>query len=128
MGGKTSFNVFVSSTYRDLKEERKKVIEAIGKVCNAIGMEKFLPDEKSTLEVCLENLKKCDIYVGIIGSRYGSIVPENQLKEVEGKNYEKYKGLSFTHYELRKAGELEIPRAVFIINEEGIRGFEVRRF
>ncbi|NHV06647.1 MAG: DUF4062 domain-containing protein, partial [Thaumarchaeota archaeon] len=121
------FNVFVSSTYRDLKEEREKVIEAIEKVCKAIGMEKFLPDEKSTLEVCLENLKKCDIYVGIIGSRYGSIVPESQLKEVEGKNYEKYKGLSFTHYEFRKAGELGIPRAVFIVNEES-KEDEINKF
>ena len=120
MKKKAPFNVFVSSTYRDLKEEREKVIEAIEKVCKAIGMEKFLPDEKSTLEVCLENLKKCDIYVGIIGSSYGSIIPENQLKEVEGENYEKYKGLSFTHYEFRKAGELGIPRAVFIVNEETI--------
>jgi hypothetical protein len=118
MEKRAPFNVFVSSTYRDLKEEREKVIEAVEKVCKAIGMEKFLPDEKSTLEVCLENLKKCDIYVGIIGSSYGSIIPENQLKEVEGENYEKYKGLSFTHYEFRKAGELGIPRAVFIINEE----------
>jgi hypothetical protein len=120
MEKKAPFNVFVSSTYRDLKEEREKVIEAVEKVCKAIGMEKFLPDEKSTLEVCLGNLKKCDIYIGIIGLRYGSIVPENQLKEVEGKNYEKYKGLSFTHYEFRKAGELRIPRAVFIVNEETI--------
>jgi len=127
MEKKAPFNVFVSSTYRDLKEEREKVIEAIEKVCKAIGMEKFLPDEKSTLEVCLENLKKCDIYVGIIGSRYGSIVPENQLKEVEGKNYEKYKGLSFTHYEFRKAGELGIPRAVFIVNEES-KEDEINKF
>ena len=127
MEKKAPFNVFVSSTYRDLKEEREKVIEAIEKVCKAIGMEKFLPDEKSTLEVCLENLKKCNIYIGIVGSRYGSIVPESQLKEVEGENYEKYKGLSFTHYEFRKAGELGIPRAVFIINEE-IKDEKINKF
>jgi|GEM_PF-5629598 hypothetical protein len=120
MEKKAPFNVFVSSTYRDLKEVREKVIEAIDKVYKPIGMEKFLPDEKSTLEVCLDNLEKCDIYVGIIGSSYGSIVPESQLKEVEGENYERYKGLSFTHYEFRKAGERGIPRAVFIVNEETI--------
>jgi hypothetical protein len=118
MEKKAPFNVFVSSTYRDLKDEREKVIEAVEKVCKAIGMEKFLPDEKSTLEVCLEHLRKCDIYIGIVGSRYGSIVPENQLKKVEGENAKNYVGLSFTHYEFRKAGELGIPRAVFIINEE----------
>jgi hypothetical protein len=118
MGDKAPFNVFISSTYRDLKEEREKVIEVVDKVCNAIGMEKFLPDEKSTLKVCLEYLEKCNIYIGIIGSSYGSIIPEDQLKEVEGENYEKYKGLSFTHYEFRKAGELGIPRAVFILDKE----------
>jgi hypothetical protein len=35
MEKKAPFNVFVSSTYRDLKEEREKVIEVIEKVCKA---------------------------------------------------------------------------------------------
>ncbi len=118
MGRKAPFNVFVSSTYRDLKDERELVIKAVKEVCNAIGMEKFFPDEKCILKVCLENLKKCDIYIGIVGSRYGTIIPEEQLKEVEGENAKNYKGLSFTHYEFRKAGELGIPRAVFIKSKE----------
>ncbi|MGC9015130.1 MAG: NB-ARC domain-containing protein, partial [Thermoproteota archaeon] len=49
---------------------------------------------------------------------YGTIIPEEQLKEVEGENAKNYKGLSFTHYEFKKAGELGIPRAVFIKSEE----------
>jgi len=35
MEKKAPFNVFVSSTYRDLKEVREKVIEVIEKVCKA---------------------------------------------------------------------------------------------
>jgi nucleoside-triphosphatase THEP1 len=115
---KAPFKVFISSTYRDLKEERKKAYEAVGKVCEAIGMEKLLPDDKTTLEVILRELKKSNIYIGIIGSRYGTIVPESQLKTVEGENYKNYEGLSYTHYEFRKAGELGIPRAVFVLDCE----------
>jgi hypothetical protein len=102
MEKKAPFNVFVSSTYRDLKDERERVIEGVEKVCKAIGMEKFLPDEKSTLEVCLEHLRKCDIYIGIVGSRYGSIVPENQLKKVEGENAKNYVGLLSRLWSWRK--------------------------
>ena len=109
--------MFLSSTFRDLKKERKRVRKIADEVCNVIGMEKFLPDEKCVLKTCLENLRKCDIYVGIIGSSYGSIIPYEQLVEVEGEKAEDYKGLSFTHYEFRKAGELGIPRAVFIMGD-----------
>ena len=118
MAGKAPFKVFLSSTFRDLRDEREIVWKAVDEVCYAIGMERFPADEKCSLEVCLENLEECNIYVGIIGSRYGSIIPEDQLRKVEGENAEKYRGLSFTHYEFRKAGELGIPRAVFIMSGE----------
>jgi len=106
------------------------VRDIAGDVCSVIGMEMFLPDEKCVLKTCLENLRKCDIYVGIIGSSYGSIIPYEQLVEVEGEKAEDYKGLSFTHYEFRKAGELDIPRAVFIMgdSEANIEDGAMRRF
>ena len=124
VGYKAPFRVFLSSTFRDLKEERKRVRDIAGEVCSVIGMEMFLPDEKCVLKTCLENLRKCDIYVGIIGLRYGSVIPYEQLVEVEGEKANDYKGLSFTHYEFRKAGELGIPRAVFIMSDNGSASIE----
>ena len=127
---KAPFRVFLSSTFRDLKKERKHVKKIADKVCSVIGIEMFLPDEKCVLKTCLENLRKCDIYVGIIGLHYGSAIPYEQLVEVEGEKANDYKGLSFTHYEFRKAGELGIPRAVFIMggSEANIEDRAVRRF
>ena len=124
VGYRAPFRMFLSSTFRDLKKERKRVRNIADKVCSVIGMEMFLPDEKCVLKTCLENLRKCDIYVGIIGLRYGSVIPYEQLVEVEGEKANDYKGLSFTHYEFRKAGELGIPRAVFIMSDNGSASIE----
>lgn len=75
-------NIFISSTYIDCVEYRNAAIEAI-KTFNddnisIIGMELFGSRKETTLEVCINEVKKADIYILIIAHRYGSIDNESQ--------------------------------------------------
>lgn len=75
------YQVFVSSTYEDLKEERNKVIQALLRIdCIPIGMENFNAADEDQFTVIQELIESCDYYVLILGGRYGSI--EEKLRRV----------------------------------------------
>ena len=71
------YQVFLSSTYADLKEERDNIIQILMKLnCIPAGLELFPAiDEKQ-----FDYIKKCiddsDYYLLIIGGRYGSLTCE----------------------------------------------------
>ena len=69
---KTKFQVFVSSTYEDLKEERK---EAVSAILNAghipAGMEVF-QGGKSTIGTIKKWIDDSDVFVLILGGKYGT--------------------------------------------------------
>lgn len=68
--------VFISSTYRDLKEHRQAVWEKLeGFNVTVRGMEQFGARTATPLETCLAEVEQCDVYVGIIAYRLGSIDP-----------------------------------------------------
>lgn len=66
--------VFISSTFLDLEEERKEIWNALKKF-NVIvkGMEEFGARPEDSLTTCLNEVEQSDIYIGIIGVRFGSI-------------------------------------------------------
>lgn len=66
--------IFVSSTYTDLIPHRKSIWKLL-KNYNAeiTGMEEFGARSSAPLETCITYAEECDIYIGIIGMRYGSI-------------------------------------------------------
>lgn len=74
--------VFISSTYTDLIPERQAAVEA---VLNAghipAGMELFAAGDQSQMEVIQQWIDESDVYMLILGGRYGSIDP------VSGKSY-----------------------------------------
>ncbi|WP_427500748.1 DUF4062 domain-containing protein [Methylomonas sp. MED-D] len=74
--------VFVSSTYEDLKLERQAAVEAI-LVAGHIpaGMELFTAGDESQMEVIKQWIDESDVYLLILGGRYGSIEPAS------GKSY-----------------------------------------
>lgn len=83
---KKKLQVFVSSTYTDLKEERQAAVEAILKSGNIpAGMELFTAGDKSQLETITRWIDDSDVYMLILGGRYGSIEPAtgNSYTEVE---------------------------------------------
>lgn len=67
------YQVFVSSTYADLKEERQHVIQALMEMdCIPAGMELFPAADVEQWEFIKRVIDDCDYYLLIIGGRYGS--------------------------------------------------------
>lgn len=98
------FQVFISSTYADLLEERKKILDVLFMAdCIPAGMEAFVAADTEQFEVIKKVIDLCDYYVLIIGRRYGSIHPDT--------------GKSYTEMEYDYAIEHGSPVLVFAINE-----------
>ena len=93
--------VFVSSTWLDLQPEREAVEKALQRMCQAKlnGMEYFGSRDENTRDVSLCEVDRCDVYVGIIGGRYGSGITEE---------------------EYRKASEKKLPRFIYFKDEQTI--------
>lgn len=98
------YQVFISSTYADLVEERKHILDVLFMAdCIPAGMEAFVAADLEQFEVIKKVIDLCDYYVLIIGKRYGSIHPET--------------GLSYTEMEYDYAIKNNIPVLVFAIDE-----------
>jgi Domain of unknown function (DUF4062)/ATPase family associated with various cellular activities (AAA) len=96
--------VFLSSTWTDLVEYRRAVSDAIQQSdFHSLSMP-FPATGQPPLEVCLGKLDQADLYVGIIGSRYGS----------SPKGSEK----SYTHLEYEHARAKGIPTLIFLMSPE----------
>lgn len=71
------YQVFVSSTYADLKEERQRVSQALMEMdCIPAGMELFPATDEEQWEFIKRIIDDCDYYLLIIGGRYGSTTDE----------------------------------------------------
>ena len=81
------YQVFISSTFSDLKDERKKVMQTIMSLdCIPAGMELFPAMDEEQFEFIKRIIDDCDYYILIIGARYGSM-DENGVSYTE-KEYE----------------------------------------
>jgi len=98
------YQVFISSTYSDLVEERRKILDILLMAdCIPAGMEAFVASDVEQFEVIKKVIRLCDYYLLIIGKRYGSISEQT--------------GLSYTEMEYEYAKELGIPVLVFALDE-----------
>lgn len=71
------YQVFVSSTYEDLREERQEVMQALLELdCIPSGMELFPAADEDQWTLIKGVIDDCDYYVVVIGGRYGSVGPE----------------------------------------------------
>ncbi|KAB0580001.1 DUF4062 domain-containing protein [Ideonella dechloratans] len=107
--------VFVSSTYYDLKHLRSSIenfIEQLGyePVLSEKDSIAYLPDTALD-ESCYREARSCDLFVLIIGGRYGSAA-SNQRKSQNIDFYEKYE--SITNREYDSASERDIPTYILI--------------
>jgi hypothetical protein len=97
--------IFVGSTYSDLIEYRKAVMDALHKLKTIVnGMEYFGSKPGRPIEECLNAVRESRIYIGIFAMRYGSIE----------ENYDK----SFTHLEYLEAQKLKLPSLIYLIDED----------
>ena len=103
------YQVFISSTYKDLVEARAKVRDAILSMYHfPVGMELFGAANESQWQIISETIDSSDYYVLIIGQRYGSTVPKG-LPDA---------GMSYTEKEFRYAVKVGIPILAFLIDDD----------
>lgn len=77
------YQVFISSTYSDLIEERRKILDILlAADCIPAGMEAFVATDAEQFEVIKKVIDLCDYYVLIIGKRYGSISPDTSIENI----------------------------------------------
>ena len=116
------YQVFLSSTYEDLREERSAAILALLKMdCFPAGMELFPSSDDSVWQIIKKTIEESDYYVLIIAGRYGSISNDGVT--------------SWTEREYDYAQEIGKPTFVFLYknidditkgkidNEEKVRAF-----
>jgi hypothetical protein len=100
------YQVFISSTFNDLKAERAEVTQALLELdCIPCGMEAFPAANETQWSWIKKIIEECDYYVLIIGGKYGTINEET--------------GLSYTEMEYDYANEQGIPTIAFIVEDEG---------
>jgi uncharacterized protein YjbI with pentapeptide repeats len=82
----SSLKAFICSTYRDLSEERDAVVRALGKLKLSRGaMEFFGARPNRPIETCLDEVRRSDILIVIVGHLYGSLVPERKMSFTEAE-------------------------------------------
>src|SRR6516225_1571785 len=94
--------VYVSSTIADLTEERRAVLDWL-RLARHQAVDSYLPDSDTVRDSCLDDVAACDLYVLIVGHRYGFQPPEGNPE-----------GLSITQLEFRRAGQCGIPRVALL--------------
>ncbi len=97
------YQVFVSSTFRDLEEERWEAAKVLlSHDCFVSGMEYFPSTGDEQFEYIKEVIDGCDYYILILGGRYGSIAPDGISYTEKEYDYALKKGLkpiSFVYYD-----------------------------
>jgi predicted nucleotide-binding protein len=94
------YNVFVSSTYEDLREERAAVQKALLQLhCVPTGMELFGSADEETWEFIKRQIEDCDYYVVIVADKYGSTAED---------------GVSYTEKEYDYARKVKKPILAFV--------------
>lgn len=104
-------HVMLSSTWSDLVAYREKVrgamdrLRHLGLPVDWIGMEGFSASSQHDVRTeVIRRVQDCDLYVGVLGHRYGTISPTD--------------GISFVELEYNEAVKLALPRLLFVIRED----------
>jgi len=84
--------VYVSSTVADLTGERRAVLDWL-RLARHQAVDSYVADSDTVRDSCLDDVGECDLYVLVVGHRYGFVPPDGNPG-----------ALSITHLEFRRAG------------------------
>jgi hypothetical protein len=102
---KKRLQVFVSSTYTDLRHERQAAVEAILMAGHIpAGMELFAAGDQSQMDVIRRWIDESDAYMLLLGGRYGSVEPAS--------------GKSYTQLEYEHAVARGMPLFALVITDD----------
>ena len=88
------YQVFISSTYADLMEERRYVMQAVMEMnCIPAGMELFPAADEEQWEFIKKIIDECDYYLLVIAGRYGSIASDGISYTEKEYDYAVKKGI-----------------------------------
>lgn len=97
------YQIFISSTYSDLLEERRAVMDAILDLkCFPSGMEMFPAVDMEQFEYIKQIIDESDYYVLLLAGRYGSTAPD---------------GISYTEKEYDYAKSRNIPVTALVYRD-----------
>jgi tetratricopeptide (TPR) repeat protein len=109
-GGDAPWRVFVSHTseLRDFPKTGLSYIAAVERAVSACGhvivnMADFPAADEVPADLCAEQVRSCDVYVGVLGTRYGS--PVRDRPEA-----------SYTELEFEAATKAGLERLVFVLD------------
>ncbi|MEM1150203.1 MAG: DUF4062 domain-containing protein [Pseudomonadota bacterium] len=95
------YQVFVSSTFEDLQEERAEVMQALLELdCIPAGMELFPAANEEQWEWIKRVIEDSDYYLVMVAGRYGQVHPEKEI--------------SYTEMEYKYAVEIGKPVVAFL--------------
>jgi hypothetical protein len=100
------YQIFISSTYVDLIEERQRVLRAILDMGHIpAGMELFSAADEEQFSYIKRIIDECDYYVLVVGGRYGSVDDDGVSyteKEDEYAYSKKIPVLAFLHQDIKQ--------------------------
>jgi hypothetical protein len=98
--------IYLYSTLKDLEPERRAVKDALSGLYVHTVVESYGANENSVRDTCLGDVRKCDLYVGIVALRYG-FIPPGETK-------------SITELEFEAATNAGITRLVFLKDSKAV--------
>lgn len=117
--------VFVSSTFQDMYEEREKLIKEIfpkfKRDCEKRGVHFCevdlrwgVKEEQTAIPVCLSEVERSNVFIGILGERYGWIPEKVTNTELEERKWlNNYLDCSITELEITQGAFIEEDRPSF---------------
>lgn len=106
--------VFISSVMDELREERKAAAEGIREVgARPVMFEEFGGRDANPVDAYLDELEVCQIYLGILGERYGAVLRTRYSATHTEFHHAEQKGLRMAVWALR-TGDREGPQQSFL--------------
>lgn len=98
----SKFQIFISSTFGDLEQERALVIKAVLEMGHIpVGMEMFSAADDEQWNIITNQIDSSDYYIVIVAHKYGSTLPD---------------GTSYTEKEYEYASSKNIPVLGFVLD------------
>jgi hypothetical protein len=100
------YQVFVSSTFEDLQEERREAMQALLSLdCIPTGMELFPAADDESWELIKRFIAGCDCYIVVVGGRYGSVGEDRKSYTEMEYDYAVAAGLPVLAFSARGSGK-----------------------